>query len=117
MSAEADFRAALAAYSPLTALVGTRIAQNAAKQGDAAPFVVFTAEHDRTLGLDNTLLADRVTFSVQCWAATAVAADAIAEAVTSALAPIFVPVLSSATGYDPETGLDAVMLTIDWFIV
>ena len=86
MSIEADFRATLAAHAPLTALVGTRIALNAAPEGAVMPLVVFSSSHDRTLGLDNSLLADRAELAVQCWAETAAAAESVADAVTAAVA-------------------------------
>ena len=118
MSAEADFRALLVAHAPLVALVGGAggVAQNAVEQGRAPPYVVFSAQHAPEYGLDNTLLADEVTFSVECWAADAGSADAVADEVATALAigARLVPT-ARATGYDAETGLDATVLTIQWW--
>ncbi len=119
MSIESDFRAAMVAYAPLVALVGTRVALNAVPDGSAFPLVVYTALHDRTVGLDNSLLADRCTLSVQCWADTAAAAAATADAVIAAvaLAPASAcaVVLDRAGTFDPETSLDGETLTVEWW--
>lgn len=115
MSAQTDFRAALAGYAPLTALVGTRIAQNAVPQGADLPYVAFTAQHTPDLGLDNTLLANGVTFSIECWAQTAAQADAVADQVRAALLAEGVVCTSRSTSYDPEVGLDATVLVAEWW--
>lgn len=120
MSIETAFRSLLAGYAPLTALVSNaRIAQNAVPDGGALPCVVFSATHNRTLGLDNSLQADQAAISVQCWAETAVAADAVADAVTAAIATAPADagavVLDRAGTYDAELGLDATVLTVEWW--
>jgi hypothetical protein len=115
MSAESDFRALLAGNAPLVALVGTRIAQNAMKQGEPTPMVVFTATHQPEFGLNNSVHADRVTFDVQCWAATAIQADAVADAIVTCLAAVGVVATARATGFDAELGLDATVLTVEWW--
>lgn len=114
MSAETDFRVALASHAPLTALVGTRIAINAIEQGQPAPYVVFTATHAPVYGLADTLLGDVVTFEAQCWAPTAVQASAVADAVTAALLIAQAPPTGRSTGYDPDLALDAVVITTEW---
>jgi len=115
MSAETEFRALLAANGDLTALVSTRIAQNAVPQGAVFPLVVFTASHSPSYGLDNTLLDDEVTFSVQCWASTAVLADAVADAVDAALAGSAGIVTERASAYDQDMSADCTVLTIQWW--
>ena len=119
MSIETDFRALLAAHAPLTALVGTRIALNAAPEGQEPPLVVFGCRHDRTLGLDGTLLADQCALDVQCWADSAVAADAVADAVVAAVAnanpDAGACVITRASTHDPELGLDGVVMTVEWW--
>jgi hypothetical protein len=116
---EVDFRSLLAAHAPLTALVSTRIALNAVPEDSAYPLVVFAAIHNRTLGLNNSLLADMCSLEVQCWAEAAAQADAVADAVISAvsLAPAAAGavVTSRASTFDPETGLDGVLLTVEWW--
>lgn len=119
MSAETDFRALLAAHAGTVALVGTSIAHNAIRSGTPAPYVVFTCQHSPQLGLDNTLLADQCSFAVQCWAATASAAETVATAVSAAVATATSArgacVVDRASGYDDETGLDATILTVEWW--
>lgn len=111
MSAETELRALLAGYAPLSALVGTRIAQNAVPAGEALPLVVFAAVHSPTYGIDNTLLADEVTFSVQCWAVDGIAADAVADAAQAAVAN-WADVTGRETAYSEEMKLDSTVLTI-----
>lgn len=122
MSVETDFRAALAAHAALTTLVGTRIAQNAVPQGSTYPLVVFTVAHARELSLFNELHADACTISVQCWAETAAGAAAVANAVEAALAADATAQARDATvtlretAFDPELGLDAEQLSIEWWV-
>ena len=119
MSIETDFRALLAGYGPLTSLVGARIALNAVPEGQAFPLVVFAASHDRQMNVDGTLAYDACTLSVQCWAETAAAADAVADAVIAAVATA--PTARSATvterttTFDPELGADGTTLTVSWW--
>ena len=119
MSAETEFRALLVGYAPLVALVERRIAQNAIEDGTVGDYVVFTAAHDPLKGLGGEVLEDQVTITCECWAATALRAQAIADRVTEAvaLAPIArqAEVTSRATGFDGDLGLDALVLTIDWW--
>jgi hypothetical protein len=115
MSAETEFRAILSAYAGLTALVSTRIAQNAVPQGAALPYVAFTANHAPDFGLDNTQLSDEVTFSIECWADGAAAADAVADQVQAALLASYIVCTSRASTFDPEVGLDATVLTAQYF--
>lgn len=114
MSAESDFRAALLAHAPLVSLVGQRVAQNAIEAGQPAPYVVFTATHDPQHGLGGVLLGDSVTIEAQCWGNTAVQAASVADAVAGALVAVDAPAIGRATGYDPELGFDAVILTVMW---
>ncbi len=122
MSAETDFRAALAAHGALTALVGTRIAQNVVPDGSALPFVTFSSRHDPEVSMDSTTAADRITFETQCWAKTSASADAVADAVAAAIvahdnatASITAVVIQRESAYDGELGLDAVVLTVEWW--
>lgn len=119
MSVESDFRALLANYAPLVALVGTRIAENALPEGSGLPCVVFGVAHTPTLGLDNTVLCDQCAISVQCWADTAAQALAVSDQVRAAvaLAPINAgAVVVDRTGaYNEDLGLDAQLLTVEWW--
>lgn len=116
MSAETALRALLAASPTLTALVGSRIAQNVVPQDEPLPLIVFSATHNPSYGIDNTLLADEVSFSVQCWANDGVSADAVADAVAAALTGT-ADVLSRETAYNEELKLDCTVLTVQWWTV
>lgn len=121
MSAETDFRAMLASYAPLTALVGTRIALGAVPPEEALPLVVFSARHDPDYGVDGSEHIDRVSFTVQAWAQTAAQAVAVAAAIEAAIeahdaasAGVCTWVEDRSDAYDGELGLDAQILTVVW---
>jgi hypothetical protein len=121
MTIESDFRATLVAHAPLVALVpAARIAQNAVDPGAAGAAVVFITTHTPVLGLDNTQLGDQCAIEVQCWAETALAADAVADAVKAAVATAPAAsgacVTGRATAFDPDTGQDATILTVEWWV-
>lgn len=119
MSIETDFRALLAANAGVAALVGTRIALNAVPDNSGYPLIVFGATHNRTLGIDNTLLADQATLVVMCWGKTSAEAEAVADAVIAAVptapAAAGAVVLDRAGTFDEELGLDGVALTVEWW--
>lgn len=116
MSAETTLRALLAASPTLTGLVGQRIAQNAVPQGEALPLIVFAATHAPSYGMDNTLLADDVTFTLQCWAEDGVVADAVADAAAAAIVSAG-DVIERETAYNEELKLDGTVLTVQWWTV
>ena len=119
MSIESDFRATLAAHAPLVALVGNGIALNAVPEGTGYPCVVYGVAHSRSYSLDNTLQADQGAIAAVCWAETAAAAEAVADAVMVAVlnaAPSAgAVVLDRANTFDPELQLDGVALTVEWW--
>jgi hypothetical protein len=119
MSAETDFRALLAGHAGTAALVGRAIAHNAISSGTPAPYVVFTCQHDLEIGLSGVLLADQCTFTLQCWGNTAAQAETVADACEAAIATASqaraAAVTARASGYDEETGLDATVLTVEWW--
>ena len=119
MSVETAFRALLAAYSPLTAVVGTRIAANAAAKDATFPLVVFASTHTPIHGLNNTLLGEQCSVQVQCWGDTAAQADQVADLVTAAVATasanIGATVTSRSTTFDPDTGNDGTTLSVEWW--
>lgn len=119
MSIESDFRALLAGYAPLAALVGARIALSAVEEGAGTPAVVFEVSHQPILGLNNTVLGDQAAINVQCWADTAVTAasvaDAVAAAVATAPAAAGACVTARSTSFDAEMGLDGVELAVEWW--
>jgi hypothetical protein len=122
VSVETAFRAALLADAGLTALVGTRVAENAVPQGTALPYVVFSARHEPQHGLDSDVQAEQCSIEVQCWGATAASAHAVADAVTAAVdafdaasTQAAAAVVSRASGYDADLALDADVLMVDWW--
>lgn len=119
MSIETDVRGLLAGYSGLTALVGPRIAQDAVPDESAYPLVVYAVRRDRLTALDGTALLDQCSVAVQCWAETGVAAAAVADQVVAALgtAPLAnaAIVIDRSTTFDPDMGLDGVLLTVQWW--
>lgn len=117
MSAETDLRALLAGYAGLTALVGTRIAQNEMLQDVARPYLVWTVQHTPEYGLDNTLHGDACVFAVECWGDTSLAADAAADQVVAALLSQGRVVTARASAYEPDMGLHATVVTAEWWVV
>lgn len=116
MSAETDLRALLLAAPAVTTLVAQRIAADRIEQGAARPFVVFTRTGtERTKGLDGTAHGVQVTFSLQCWADTRLAAEATADAVEAVLEAAFHTVADRNTGYDPDLDLEAATFVIQWW--
>jgi hypothetical protein len=122
VTVETDFRAVLAAASGVTSLVSTRIAQNAVPQGNAYPLITFVVDHQRDLSLNNTLMSEACTISVQCWAETPAAASSLADAVEAALAASATALAHDATviartgAFDEEMGLDAEQLSVEWWV-
>lgn len=116
MSAEEQFRAALAAHAPLVEVVGTRIALNAVPEDNKGDLIVFTcaAVPWQTLaGVDDT---QQATITVHCWAADPRAlADLVRAAIATAPAERSAYVLSDETLYSPELDRDGVELTVEWW--
>lgn len=119
MTVETDFRGLLAAHAPLTALVQSRIALNAAPQGVDVPIVVFAVRAESLLDIAGVKLSERCSIDVQCWARSAAEASAVAEAVAAAVATApsarGAVVSQRATVSDEETGLDGEQLVVDWW--
>jgi hypothetical protein len=117
MSEGAAFRALIAANAPVVALVGTRIAQDRIDQGKVRPFIVYgisSIEPQRML--DGTVIKTRVTIDVQCWGDTRLSADAVADAVTTAVRAVVPQSVSGrSTVYDGELDLEATVLVVEWW--
>ncbi len=117
MSVEDDMRADLLAHAPLVALV-TKIAPDKVEQGQARPFIVYLVEREPIYGLE-TLATTRYEFTFQCWGDTRAQAEAVADALEAALAlattvdPSGIPTETRSTAFDPDTGLEAVNVTVD----
>ncbi len=116
MSLDTDLRAALAGNAGVSALVSTRISSDRAEQGATRPFVVFSrVATEYQHGLDGSVLGERVTFDVQCWADTRASAEAVANAVSAVFSANQRPILGRASGYDSELDLEATLLTVEWW--
>jgi hypothetical protein len=113
MTIESDIRDILLADAAVSAEVGARVALNASGEQDVEPRVVITVQRTPDYGLDNTHLATLATFTLQVWAKTSVHANTVADKVTAALYAQGYLVSTRATGFDPDTELDAVVLTVE----
>lgn len=121
MSAKTELRALLVATSGVTALVGSgsaaRISADRIEQGAARPFIVFTQNAtDVQTGLNGTVLTTKAVLELQCWADTRVGADALADAVQTALVGDYRTITQRADGYDAELDLEATIFTVDWWL-
>lgn len=80
MAIEADLRAYLAAQTPLTALVATRITTQKRPQGDELPAItIVRAGGNQEHTLTAAAGAARPRFKVSAWAASSVGAHALAD--------------------------------------
>lgn len=120
MTVETDFRAVAVAHAPLVALVGQRVVQNGIDDGTEGDYIVFTTSHEPHLGIGGQVLGDQVSITAECWAATAMRANAIADALVAAMATAppmaCVTVTNRASGFDGDLGLDATVLSLEWWI-
>ena len=116
MSAETDLRTLLTASPALASLVSNRISADRAEQGAPRPFIVFSrAATDYQTTLDGSVLGQRVSFDLQCWADTRASAEAVAEQVQTLLAADQRPILSRTSGYDSDLDLEATLFTVEWW--
>lgn len=86
-------------------------------QKDRRPGIVFRKVHTlRDYGLDNTLLAQKDTFYIECWGATREEAEELAEQVVAILvAANQPPSEDEPDGYDPiEFALCSVVIVELW---
>jgi Protein of unknown function (DUF3168) len=117
MSAETALRALLVADAPTAALVSTRVTADRIEQGAARPFVVFTRTASEPIQLlDGTVLKTRASLEVQCWADTRVSAEAVADAVTTAVRGVTSQAVSNRSGaYDADLDLECSILNVEWW--
>lgn len=113
MTIESDIRTLLLADAAVYAETADRIVLNASGAQDGEPRIVITVQRVPDYGLDNTRLAEQVTYTLQVWAETSVHANTVADKATTALVAAGYLVSTRATGFDPDTELDAVVLTVD----
>lgn len=117
MSAETQLRAVLVADSAVAALVSTRVFADRAEQGAAQPFVVFGRVSTQPVQfLDGTVPRSQVSLDVQCWAATRAAADALADAVTTAIRAVPPQSVPGRSGvYDADLDAHGTVLNVNWW--
>ena len=96
--------AALTTGSPSPTPAGERIYIDAANDEEPRPYVIgHSIGRNRTFGLDNTLLALKETFHLECWGETRELANQLADAVVEALlAAGLVPDDNGPDGMDPS---------------
>lgn len=108
----ADLRTVLIAG---TGLADHQVAENAVEQSTPTPYIVITGQTEPVYGLANNVQATGWKARVECWAGTAAEASDLADDATSALLLDSRLVTLRATGHDPEVGLDATVLTVEWW--
>lgn len=106
MSAESTTYAALSAWSPLTALVASRIYPDEAAEGAALPAVIYERSGSSPhYTLSGELVACEATISVSVVARTRAAANQVADAITAAMHAISAPSIERDGESYPEEGL------------
>lgn len=113
MTPETLLTAALSASTPLFALVAARIYPGAFPEKTPYPGIVYSRAGTEFIStIHGTLVAEDADFSVQAWAATRTAANAVADAAVSAL--VVAGYIPSSRGdiADDETGLEGVEIKV-----
>lgn len=117
MSAEQDLRALLLADAGVAALVGTRVTADRIAQESVRPFVVFARTSSfPVVSVDGAHLRTQASLEVQCWADTRLQADALADAVTTAVrGEISQRVVERSAAYDADLDLAASIVSVQWW--
>ena len=119
MSIETDVCALLTSTPGVNALVAGRVALNAVNEATPLPYIIVSANHAFTFTLDKSISSDEAAVTIECWGKSAAQAEAVGDAVAAAV--LLAPSDSCATllarvgGVDPENGLDASVLTVEWW--
>lgn len=120
MSIEADFRARAIAHAPLVALVAQRVSLGAAPQGSPLPLVVYACKHDYDRTLDGTVAEELGTIDAECWAETALQAEAVADALIAAVehtqAASACWSVVRQPDFDTDTGLHVTTVRFQWSV-
>ena len=115
MSAEQDLYSTINGASAVTALVGTNIHVDRRDEEDALPAIVYQRGATENIeGLSGAILAAKVTLVVECMADSRSGAEAIADAVVSAIkaATHDFAVTARVASYDDETQTHITTLAI-----
>ena len=121
MSAESVLYGVLTASAGVDALIGTgsaaRMYPDAMPEDGAYPVVVFSRTGTEPIvTIDGFRHGEFVTMQMQCWAETRAAADALADAVESALLSAGDVPQERAGAYDPDTGHFVSSLAVTLFV-
>ncbi len=117
MSAETALRALLVADGPTAALVGTRVSADRIEQGAVRPFVVFARTSSLPITtIGGVVLRTMVSLDVQCWADTRAGADALGDAVTTAVRGVISQTVPGRSAvYDSDLDLHGTVLNVNWW--
>ena len=116
MSSETEIYAALSASVALSAIVSTKIYPDAIPEDKLPPAVVYQrSSTELVVTIGGAVLAEIARFAVTAWSATRAQADSAADSVVAALAAAGQQMSGRSAGIDPETGLFATTIDVDWF--
>src|SRR4051812_1506842 len=114
MSAETILYSALSQWPPLSAAVGVHVYPDEAPEGTPEPYIVFErAASQPTWTIHGELVAQQVSLTVSCFAATRLQADTIGDLATDAMEARGHISSQRAGIHDPETGSDACVLNFE----
>lgn len=118
MSVETELRALLLANAPLLAIIpANRISVDTAAVEQPRPYIVFAVQSgEPVFGLDNSFLGETVTIDLQIVGSTRNNAVVIREAVKAALLAGGVPWSGTSSAFDPENGLEAEIINLQWLV-
>lgn len=121
MSAESMLYSILSSAPSVASLVGSgasaRIYPDAMPEGIAYPVVVFSRTGTQPITtIDGVKHGEFATLSLQCWALTRAAADALADAVEAELLSAGELPDAREGAFDPEAGLFATTMTTTFFV-
>lgn len=107
-------RSVLGTGSPLATGAGDRVRQDAADESDPFPFIIFRrVAVYRERGLDNTLLAKKETFHIECWGETRAESDVLEEQAIDALLDAGYPAEENEPdGMDPDVKVRASVFAV-----
>lgn len=122
MSIQNDVHSVLVADAAVFALVRKRVCLASIEEGEPQPYVIYTVTVDPQHGLAGAQGLEQGTVTLTCWAANAVAAGELADAVQAALeaydasqTSASVTVIGRQPDFDPDTQLDGVVLAVEWW--
>lgn len=117
MSAESNLYAVLGGHAPLTALVAGRIYPDAMPEDTAYPAVVYGRQStEPVVTISGDKHGEFAVMQISAWAKTRTAADAVGDAVESALLTAREVPTGRQGGFDAETGLFATLIDVTLFI-